>query len=138
MHASVLSLKELTASQLMLAGGKAMNLGKLSDINGIHVPEGFCVTTGVFRQAVANSGLYQSLLGQLKTLSPGHREQIAEISRQIRQLIIEVPFPAEVTEAVKKQLSQLGRNSPMLCAPAQLPKICRMPLLPASRTAISI
>ncbi|AIQ52864.1 phosphoenolpyruvate synthase [Paenibacillus sp. FSL R7-0331] len=110
MQKPVLSFKELEASQLMLAGGKALNLGRLSRIDGIQVPEGFCVTTAVYRQTVAKSKVYQSLVGQLKTLSAGDREQIAAISRQIRQIILETALPVEVTRAVVAQLSSLGEE----------------------------
>ncbi|WP_042203884.1 phosphoenolpyruvate synthase [Paenibacillus camerounensis] len=110
MQKPVLSFKELEASQLMLAGGKALNLGRLSRIDGIQVPEGFCVTTAVYRQTVTKSEVYQSLVGQLKTLSAGDREQIAAISRQIRQIILETALPAEVSRAVAAQLSILGEE----------------------------
>lgn len=137
MQKPVLSFKELEASQLMLAGGKALNLGRLSRIDGIQVPEGFCVTTAVYRQTVAKSKVYQSLVGQLKTLSAGDREQIAAISRQIRQIILETALPVEVTRAVVAQLSSLGEGA-CLCRTVQ--RNCRRSaaclFLPANKTAI--
>jgi len=47
MSSLVLGLKEIENSQLLLVGVKALNLGKLSKIQGIQVPEGFCVTSEV-------------------------------------------------------------------------------------------
>ena len=37
--------KEIDRTMLALVGGKGANLGELSRIEGIRVPEGFCVTT---------------------------------------------------------------------------------------------
>ncbi len=44
MGALVLGFQEMENKQLLLVGGKGFNLGELSNIPGIHVPEGFCVT----------------------------------------------------------------------------------------------
>lgn len=45
MSSFVLDFQEIEKTQLSLVGGKGLNLGALSNIQGIQVPEGFCVTT---------------------------------------------------------------------------------------------
>ncbi len=40
-----LGFQEIDRTMLALVGGKGANLGELSRIEGIRVPEGFCVTT---------------------------------------------------------------------------------------------
>jgi phosphoenolpyruvate synthase/pyruvate phosphate dikinase len=45
MNTYVLSFKEIDKTRLMVVGGKGLNLGELSKIEEIKVPEGFCVTT---------------------------------------------------------------------------------------------
>ena len=45
MGSLVLGFQEIEKTQLLLVGGKGLNLGELSKIQGIQVPEGFCVTT---------------------------------------------------------------------------------------------
>lgn len=45
MSSLVLGLHEIEKTQLSLVGGKGLHLGELSKIQGIQVPEGFCVTT---------------------------------------------------------------------------------------------
>ena len=45
MSSFVLDFQEIEKGQLSLVGGKGLNLGELSNIQGIQVPEGFCVTT---------------------------------------------------------------------------------------------
>ncbi|MBW8348469.1 hypothetical protein K0H71_03280 [Bacillus sp. IITD106] len=39
----VLEFREIEKTQAWLVGGKGLNLGELSKIQGIQVPEGFCV-----------------------------------------------------------------------------------------------
>lgn len=45
MSSLVLGFQEMEKTQFLLVGGKGLNLGELSKIEGIPVPEGFCVTT---------------------------------------------------------------------------------------------
>jgi len=44
MNSYVLGFQEIDKTKLMVVGGKGANLGELSRINRIEVPEGFCVT----------------------------------------------------------------------------------------------
>ncbi|MDF9839420.1 MULTISPECIES: phosphoenolpyruvate synthase [unclassified Paenibacillus] len=106
----VLGFAEMDDTQLSLVGGKALNLARLSRAEGILVPDGFCVTTDGFRQAVAHNLTYQSLLEQLKTLTAEDRQQIAEISGKIRQHILAVKMPADIASAVTQYLSVLGEE----------------------------
>ncbi len=50
MSSVVLGFQEMEKTQLMVVGGKGLNLGELSKIEGIQVPEGFCVTTVGFQK----------------------------------------------------------------------------------------
>ncbi|NUP60209.1 MAG: hypothetical protein HOQ06_12160, partial [Pseudarthrobacter sp.] len=51
----VLDLRRLNAGLLALVGGKAANLGELMSA-GLPVPDGFCLTTEAYRQAVSDGG----------------------------------------------------------------------------------
>ena len=51
----VLGLDQIDKTKLAMAGGKGANLGELSRVRGIRVPEGFCVTTDAYAEAVAGS-----------------------------------------------------------------------------------
>ena len=108
MSSLVLGFQEMEKTQLLLVGGKGLNLGELSKIQGIQVPEGFCVTTVGYQKAIEQNETFQALLDQLTKLKVENRDQIGEISRKIRQLIIEVEIPADVACAVAHYLSQFG------------------------------
>ncbi len=71
MNSFVLSFKEMEKTQLLQVGGKGLNLGELSKIQGIQVPEGFCVTTAGYRKAIAQNETFQALLEQLTKSKSG-------------------------------------------------------------------
>ncbi|WP_020433928.1 PEP/pyruvate-binding domain-containing protein, partial [Paenibacillus riograndensis] len=108
MNALVLGFQEVEHSQLLLVGGKGLNLGKLSNIEGVQVPEGFCVTTAGYQQAIGNNETYHALLNRLTMLNVEDWDQIREISGKIRQLIMEAEIPPGVVTAVTHYLSRLG------------------------------
>src|SRR3954454_3098924 len=108
MSSLVLGFQEMDKTPLLLVGGKGLNLGELSRIQGIQVPEGFCVTTVGYQKAIEQNETFQALLDRLTVLKVKDRGQIGEISRKIRQLIIEIEIPSDVVKAVTHYLSQFG------------------------------
>lgn len=110
MSSLVLSFQEMKKMQLLLVGGKGLNLGELSKIEGIQVPEGFCVTTVGYQKATEQNETYHALLDRLTMLKVEDRDQIGEISRKIRQIILEVEIPSDVVNAITHYLSQFGEE----------------------------
>ncbi|MED3885467.1 phosphoenolpyruvate synthase [Priestia aryabhattai] len=110
MNSLVLSFQEIKDTQLSLVGGKALNLGALSKIQGIQVPEGFCVTAAGYQKALEQNETFQALLNQLTMLNADDRDQIGEISEKIRQTIMEIKIPSDVVKAVIHSLSQFGEE----------------------------
>ena len=98
MSSLVIGFQEMESTQLLLVGGKGLNLGKLSKIKGIKVPEGFCVTSVGYQKAIEQNKTYGALLNQLSSLKAENRDQISEISRRIRQIILEVEIPSDVAK----------------------------------------
>ncbi|MDL2028399.1 phosphoenolpyruvate synthase [Bacillus subtilis] len=110
MSSLVLGLHEIEKTQLSLVGGKGLHLGELSKIQGIQVPEGFCVTTVGYQKAIEQNETLQVLLDQLTMLKVEDRDQVGNISRKIRQIIMEVDIPSDVVKAVAQYLSQFGEE----------------------------
>ncbi|MEH7125461.1 phosphoenolpyruvate synthase [Bacillus sp. JJ1773] len=108
MSSLVLSFQEIEKTQLFLVGGKGLKLGELSKIHGIQVPEGFCVTTEAYQKALGQNKAFHVLLDQLTMLKVDDQDQIGEISRKIRQIIMEVEIPSDVVKAVAYYLSEFG------------------------------
>ncbi|TDU08495.1 phosphoenolpyruvate synthase [Bacillus subtilis] len=110
MSSLVLGLHEIEKTQLSLVGGKGLHLGELSKIQGIQVPEGFCVTTVGYQKAIEQNETLQVLLDQLTMLKVEDRDQVGNISRKIRKIIMEVDIPSDVVKAVTQYLSQFGEE----------------------------
>lgn len=110
MSSLVLGFQEMEKTQLSLVGGKGLRLGELSSIQGIQVPEGFCVTTVGYQKAIEQNEAYHALVDRLTLLTVEDREQIGEISRKIRQTILEAGIPSDVASAVAHYLSLFGEE----------------------------
>lgn len=110
MSSVVLGFQELDNTQLLLVGGKGLHLGELSKIEGIQVPEGFCVTTAGYQKALEHNEMYYALLDRLTLLKAEDREQVGEISKKIRQIIMDAEIPSGVVRAVTHYLSRFGEE----------------------------
>ncbi|MBW4080605.1 phosphoenolpyruvate synthase [Paenibacillus sp. S150] len=110
MSSLVLGFQELDNTQLLLVGGKGLHLGELSKIEGIQVPEGFCVTTAGYQKALEHNEMYYALLDRLTLLKAEDREQVGEISKKIRQIIMDAEIPSGVVRAVTHYLSRFGEE----------------------------
>ncbi|MDV2478202.1 phosphoenolpyruvate synthase [Rhodococcus zopfii] len=107
----VLDFEEIDRAQIALVGGKGANLGELSRIDGVAVPDGFCVTTEAFRRVVTDAPGLDALLDRLAHLAPDDREQIGAVSAQVRRTIEECVVPDEVASAIVRGLARLGEHT---------------------------
>jgi phosphoenolpyruvate synthase/pyruvate phosphate dikinase len=105
----VLGLEEIDKTQVGLAGGKGANLGELSRIEGIAVPDGFCVTTDAFRRVMATVPEIDDLLGRLPGLDPDDRQAIGALSAEIRQAIEATVIPDDLAAAITASVNRLGQ-----------------------------
>ncbi|PGB02487.1 phosphoenolpyruvate synthase [Bacillus toyonensis] len=110
MSSFVLDFQEIEKTQLFLVGGKGLNLGELSNIQGIQVPEGFCVTTVGYEKAIEQTEVFHNLLNQIAVLKIEDRDQISGISKKIREAIMAVEIPVDVVESVAHYLSRFGNE----------------------------
>ncbi len=101
MNSYVLGFPEIDKTKLAIVGGKGANLGELSRIEGIQVPEGFCVTTKAYQEVIGNNEELNSLLDQLSLIKADNREGIGEISAKIRKLIEEIAIPKSIDDETK-------------------------------------
>jgi len=107
----VLGLQEIDQAQIAVVGGKGANLGELSRIHGIQVPDGFCVTTDAFRRMIADVPSLDDRLEQLSQLEPENRETIRIRSEEIRYAIEESVIPEDVATEVVGALARFGNHA---------------------------
>ncbi|MEV7899360.1 rifamycin-inactivating phosphotransferase [Streptomyces cyaneofuscatus] len=107
----LLDLHEADATQLALVGGKGAQLGALSRIDGIRVPDGFCVTTDAFRRVVARVPSLDDRLDRLSRTDPDDREALRTLSADIRRAIEETSIPADLAAEITGALARLGEGT---------------------------
>src|SRR5688500_5668839 len=107
----ILGFQEVDKKGFPMVGGKGANLGELSRIEGIQVPEGFCITTEVFKEIIGKSDEFNSLLDHLAILKADNRKGIGETSAKIRKLIEEIVIPKDIGNEITRHLEQLGERN---------------------------
>ncbi|WP_326907187.1 phosphoenolpyruvate synthase [Sedimentibacter sp. MB31-C6] len=107
----VLDFQNIDKTKLMVVGGKGANLGELSKIEGVHVPDGFCISTKAFKRIIDETSLINELLDKLSLLKVKDRDKIGELSIEIRKVIEGIDIPEDIIEEIKSNLSRLGEKS---------------------------
>ncbi|MFI9507919.1 rifamycin-inactivating phosphotransferase [Nocardia sp. NPDC052566] len=108
--AYVLSFGEIDRTQVAMVGGKGANLGELSRVDGVEVPDGFCVTTEAFARTVAGGPSIEARLDELSRLEPDDQGAIGVLSAEIRCAVEELAIPEEVAAAIVGAHARLGAD----------------------------
>lgn len=111
MSSLVLCFQEIDQTKLMVVGGKGANLGELFKIEGIHVPDGFCISTGAFKRIIRETPSVNELLDQLSLLKVDDRDKISELSGEIRKVIEGIAIPQDINEEINRLLSKFGEQN---------------------------
>lgn len=104
----VLDFQDIDKTKLMSTGGKGANLGELSKIKGIKVPEGFCISTEAFKRIMDEESGLKDLLDELSALNIKDMDKIRVLSNKIRKLIEESVIPKEIRDEVIGALFKHG------------------------------
>ncbi|MFJ3783020.1 rifamycin-inactivating phosphotransferase [Streptomyces sp. NPDC090093] len=106
----VWDLRETDETRVAAVGGKGAHLGALARIDGVRVPDGFCVTTDAFRRVVALTPSLDGPLDRLSRLDPDDREATRALSAEIRRTVEAVAVPDDVAEAITATLVRFGED----------------------------
>ncbi|MES2640259.1 MAG: rifamycin-inactivating phosphotransferase [Myxococcota bacterium] len=110
MRAYVLGFQEVDRADIGAVGGKGANLGELSRLEGLRVPDGFCVSTEVFERVIGAAPAIGALLDRSALLQAEDREAIRELAAEIRGVIRTIAIPAEVEDAITRSVARLGEH----------------------------
>src|SRR5262245_39967520 len=110
MSSYVLAFQEIDKTKQMVVGGKGANLGELSKLEGIRVPDGFCLSTEAFQRVMAETPAIGELLDHLSRLQVADRDKIREVSAELRRAIEGAAIPPEIQEDINHYLSRLGEQ----------------------------
>jgi pyruvate,water dikinase len=111
MSSYVLAFQDIDKRKIMVVGGKGANLGELSKVQGIRVPDGFCISTEAFKRIIGETASINELLDQLSLLRVEDRNNISELSGKIRRLIEAIVIPDDIHEELTRHLSRLGEDN---------------------------
>ena len=110
----VARLDQLRMTDVERVGGKNASLGEMiSQLAkaGIRVPGGFATTAQAFRDFLAQSGLDKRIAERLGALNPDDVEALAACGAQIRQWIIETPFPKDLEAHIATAYAQMMKEA---------------------------
>ncbi|MGD2120085.1 MAG: PEP/pyruvate-binding domain-containing protein, partial [Chromatiales bacterium] len=103
-------LEQLGIDDVAMVGGKNASLGEmianLSEA-GVSVPGGFATTAAAYREFLSQSGLDQRIQQALSELDTNDVARLAETGKQIRQWILDTPFPADFEQSIDQAFAQL-------------------------------
>ncbi|MFE3551784.1 rifamycin-inactivating phosphotransferase [Streptomyces kronopolitis] len=107
----VWDLREADETDVAVVGGKGAQLGGLSRIEDLRVPDGFCVTTDAFRRIMAEAPSTGDLLARLSRVDPDDREAVRTLSARIRRIIEDTAIPEDLAAAITRGLARFGERA---------------------------
>ncbi len=111
MEEYTIPLESLSLNDIAKVGGKNASLGEmignLSQL-GVDVPGGFATTADAFQEFLAENVLADKINNKLAILDVDDIGALTAAGEQIRQWVIEAPFPAALEAAVRQDFQQMS------------------------------
>src|SRR5436190_5858425 len=107
--ALIVPLETLDRTSLLVAGGKAANLGELMHA-GFAVPAGFCVTTAAYALVSAEAQL-EGALSELEGISREETARQIELALAMRTAWCRTTLPPDIVKAITKAYRALSATS---------------------------
>ena len=98
---------EVGKDDIGVAGGKGANLGEMTRAR-IPVPPGFIVTADTYRRFLEASGLRPTIENLVSSLDYDDSAQLQRVSREIKDRIVTVPVPQDISRDIKEAYRKLG------------------------------
>jgi len=113
--ALVQPFEQLRMSDVEVVGGKNASLGEMISqlaASGVRVPGGFATTAHAFREFLKFGGLTAKINARLDALNTDDVRALAEAGAQIRQWVIDAPFPPDLDAAVRAEYARVAGDAP--------------------------
>ena len=91
-------------------GGKNASLGEMISqlaAKGVRVPGGFATTAAAYREFLQHQGLAGRINAALDALNVDDVDALARTGAQIRQWVVDTPFPAKLEEDIQREYEAL-------------------------------
>ncbi|MBB5625153.1 rifamycin-inactivating phosphotransferase [Sphaerisporangium krabiense] len=104
------AFQQIGSTDVAEVGGKGAHLGELSRVDGVRVPDGFCVTTEAFQRVVGEVPSIGAQLDLLSRVTPDDHAAIRALSADIRRVVEGVTVPGDLVAAIGGALARLGEG----------------------------
>jgi pyruvate, water dikinase len=101
---------EINKNSGKFSGGKGANLGEIYNL-GISVPPGFVVTAQAYDYFIEKSGLNERMEKMLEETDNEDTKSLEEVTKRIRDLIINSSFPVELENEILEAYEILGASN---------------------------
>jgi len=111
----IIGFEELGMNDVDRVGGKNASLGEMiSNLAsaGVSVPGGFATTAAAYREFLEKDGLRQRIDEALDDLDINDVNELARVGANIRQWIMDTPFPPKLGAAIDERFEQLQQGDP--------------------------
>ncbi len=109
-HHYAIAFEHLRMTDVGEVGGKNASLGEMiSQLTASHVrvPGGFATTATAYREFLAHQGLADRINAALEALDVDDVEKLAKTGAQIRQWVVNTPFPPHLEDEIKREYEAL-------------------------------
>jgi pyruvate,water dikinase len=113
--ALVVPFEHLRMTDVEAVGGKNASLGEMISqlaASGVRVPGGFATTAHAFREFLAYGGLTERINQRLAALDTDDVRALAEAGAEIRQWVVDAPFPPSLEAAVRSEYARVASDAP--------------------------
>jgi len=110
MNTYVYNIKQHLKPKLSEVGGKVANLIELGNINGINLPDGFCITTTAYAEIFKHNKDLDLLLTKLSQVKINELDRINKISSEIRDTIVEANISRHIIDQIKYHFEKSGKD----------------------------
>ncbi len=113
--ALAIPFEHLRMTDVEVVGGKNASLGEMISqlaATGVRVPGGFATTALAFRQFLTHGGLTEKINARLAALDTDDVNALAVAGAEIRQWVIDAPFPPDFDAAVRASFAALTAEHP--------------------------
>ena len=102
-----MSLSDASKADVGRVGGKAANLGELTD-KGFPVPDGFVITTDAYGLFVDHNSLHSVIESELAQVDYSDSRSVEEHAENIRAAVLSAKLPAEVVADIEERYKSMG------------------------------
>ncbi|HEY9100723.1 phosphoenolpyruvate synthase [Chitinimonas sp.] len=111
---NVIWFDELRMTDVERVGGKNASLGEMISqlaASGVRVPGGFATTAEAYRAFLAHDGLSARIDAALNELDVENVTDLLRVGKQIRQWVVDQPFPAELDAEIRANYAKMEADS---------------------------